>query len=109
MMDVHQEYLDKAGGAMSRGDFLSALQFALRAADVPRGREAVRCDAYILLALTSIELEMGEDALAFAVGASLAATWAGDSERQTRANSVVELVMARFPKLREDEAISLLH
>lgn len=109
MEDLHLEYLDRADGALSRGDYLAALQFALRAAEVPRGREAVRSDAYMLLALSSMELEMPEDALAFAVGASLSATWAGDEERQQRATAMVELVLARFPFLREDESSLLRH
>ena len=108
MTDCHQEYLEKAGGAMSRGDYLSAMQFALRAAEVPRGQEAIRCEAYILLALTSLALELAEDALAFAVGASLAAVWVQDGERIDKAQSVVELVMAHYPRLGECAA-PLLH
>lgn len=109
MSEIHLDYLAKADGAMSRGDYLTAMQFALRAADVPKGMESLRCDAYILLALTNLELEMGEDALAFAVGASLSATWVADENRMKRANAIVALVMARFPNLREQPPDTLVH
>lgn len=100
------ENLENAGGAMSRGDWLSALRFARRAAGVPKGMEVIRCDAYMLLALTSLELELAEDALAFAIGASLSATRSGDEPRQGRAAAIVDLVVARYPWLGEHSPIS---
>lgn len=99
METEHLGYLEKATGAISRRDYLTALQFGLRAANVPKGYEHVRCDAYMLLALTTMELGVPEDALAFAVGAHLAACWAHDSDREQKASSVVGLVIAHHPQL----------
>lgn len=96
---AYAEYLEKATGAMSRGDLLNALQFALQAAHVPRGQEHVRCDAYMLLALTSLEMRMDVEALTFAVGAHLAAHYAGDRQRQEKAAGIVSLVVTEFPQL----------
>ena len=90
-------YLERAAGAMSRRDYLSAMQYGLLAAGVPRGHDQIRCDAYMLLALTSLELGSPEDALAFAVGAHLAARWSGDEVREQKASSIVSLVMTQIP------------
>jgi len=102
-------YLEKASGAMSRRDFLSAIQFALRAAESSERLPDIRCDAYLLLALSSLEMEFGEDALAFSVGAHLAACWARDEQRQEKAASIVSLVVSRFPHLGADSAIPNFH
>lgn len=102
-------YLEKAAGAMSRRDYLSAIQFALRAADAPQGPAAVRCDAYMLLALSSMEMDLAEDALAFAVGAHLAACWAHDDERQQKAASVVSLVVSKYPAFGMEETLLHVH
>jgi hypothetical protein len=105
----HLEYLEKATGAISRRDYLTALQFALRAARVPRGYEHVRCDAYIVLALTSLEIGSPEDALAFAVGAHLAACWNRDEQREQKASSVVQVVIAQHPHLGAQAAQAAIH
>lgn len=97
----HVNYLERATGAMSRRDYLSAMQYGLLAAGVPRGHEQIRCDAYMLLALTSLELGSPEDALAFAVGAHLAARWSSDEMREEKAASIVSLVVAQSPRLAE--------
>lgn len=99
--------LDMATGAMTRRDYLTAMQFGLRAASVPKGQEDVRCDAYLLLALTSLELGLGEDALSFAVGAHLTAVWAGDCEREARAASIVSLVVTQYPRLSADDTLEI--
>ncbi|MDB4897099.1 MAG: hypothetical protein JWN15_3361 [Firmicutes bacterium] len=109
MESEHLNYLAKASGAISRRDYLTALQFGLRAAKVPRGYEHVRCDAYLLLAITTLELGVPEDALAFAVGAHLAACWARDTEREQKASSVVGLVIANNPHLGPDQTKTEIH
>jgi hypothetical protein len=109
MESEHLNYLAKASGAISRRDYLTALQFGLRAAKVPKGYEHVRCDAYLLLALTTLELGVPEDALAFAVGAHLAACWARDTEREQKASSVVGLVIANNPHLGRDQTKTEIH
>lgn len=105
----HTVYLEQASGAVARGDFLGAIQLALRAAEVPRGQEQVRCDAYMLLALTNLEIGLGEHALAFAVGAHLAARWLRDDAREERASAMVSMVITRHPNLSADNTFSSFH
>jgi hypothetical protein len=97
MAAEHVECLQRALGALSRGDYISALQLGLRAAKVPKGADHVRCDAYLLLALSSLELGAPEDALAFAIGAHLAAVWSVDQDRQEKATSMVSLILTQHP------------
>lgn len=104
----HATFLERAAGAMSRRDYLSAIQFGLLAAGVPQGYEEIRCDAYMLLALSSLELGSPEDALSFAVGAHLAARWSGDEEREERAASIVSLVVAHLPQA-DEWPVSRIH
>lgn len=102
MLTPQVDYLAKATGAMTRGDYLSAVQFALRAVDAPREQPHVRCDAYMVLALTTLEMGLPEEALAYAVGAHLAARWAGDDGREEKAASLVALVVAQYPGVGTD-------
>jgi len=102
-------YLEKASGAMSRRDYLSAIQFALRAAESSGRLPEIRCDAYLLLALSSLEMDLGEDALAFSVGAHLAACWSRDEGRQEKAAAMVSLVSSRFPHLGAEPAVPNFH
>ncbi len=108
-MEQCVNYLDKANGAVSRGDYLSAIQFALRAAMVPKGQEVLRCDAYMVLAVTSMEMEMGEEALSFAVGAMLVASWAKDEARQKKASALLSMVVGQFPHLKEERILPKYH
>ncbi len=106
MMDgIHYNYLERASGAISRRDYLSAIEYAMRAARAPRGQELLRCDAYMLLALSSLEMGLAEDALSYAVGAHLCAVQAGDEEREARAASLVAVVVAYYPNLGEEAAV----
>lgn len=102
-------YLELASGAMSRGDYLSAIRFARRASALPKSEETVRCDAFMLLALTSLELGLAEDALAFAVGAHLAACRVQSPDREARAASVVAVVLSHCPQLREQVDTTRFH
>ncbi len=109
MMENAQAYLELASGAMSRGDYLNAIRFARRASAVPMSEETVRCDAYMLLALTSIEMGLAEDALAFAVGAHLAACRVRCPEREQKAASIVAVVISQCPQLGEQTAATRFH
>lgn len=108
MIGGHGDYLDLAGAALSRRDFLAAMQYGLRAVHAPLAQPRHRCDAYLVLALSSLELGAPVDALAYAIGAHLAACRAGDEEREGQASSVVAVVMAHFPQLDMKEA-TLFH
>ena len=109
MMENAGSYLEMASGALSRGDYLSALRFARQASVVPEGQAAVRCDAYVLSALSSLEMGMAEDALAFAVGAHLSARRARCEEREERAASLVAFIVSRCPHLADGETMPTLH
>lgn len=109
MQIKHETYLAMAHGAVSRRDFLSALQFGLRAAHVPHGVDDLRCDALLLLTLVSLELGAGEDALAFGVGAHLLACRAQDQGREERAAALVAMVIAHHPHLGEDSIEREIH
>lgn len=90
----HAAYLVKAHGALSRRDYLTALQLGLRAAYAPRGQEVLRCEAHLLLALTSLELGAPEEALAYAVGAHLSACRLGDAAKEAQAAELVGFIVA---------------
>lgn len=109
MLEECLAYLEKANGAMTRGDYLAAIRFALRAAVVPKGQEIIRCDAYMVLAMTSLEMEMGEEALSFAIGAMLVASFTRDEERQRNASGLVSLVVNQFPHLNEERVLLKYH
>lgn len=99
METQHLTYLEKANGAISRRDYLSAIQYATKAAHVSRGSDQVRCDAYLLLALTTLEMDLPIEALAYAVGAHLAARWLRDAAREERAEAMIAMVVAQHPDL----------
>jgi len=103
-----QALLAQAETAWARRDYLRAMHLGMRAARSLQGRDQSLCDAYVLLALTSLELEMPETALAYAVGANLAACRLGDARREGQAAATLELVTARYPYLRDGE-IALMH
>ncbi|MDF2628601.1 MAG: hypothetical protein K0R39_2432 [Symbiobacteriaceae bacterium] len=103
----HTEFLDLATAAVSRGDYLSAWQYGLRAAGAPTDRHEVRCDAHMVLATTSLQLGDDEVALAYAVGAHLEACRIGDHLREEKASAIVAMVVAQHPHLRDDKPESL--
>ncbi|HYG60112.1 MAG TPA: hypothetical protein VD902_18755 [Symbiobacteriaceae bacterium] len=105
---AHAGYLEMAVGAMSRRDYLSAMQFGLRAAGAPRDQQSLRCDAQLLLALIAVELSAPEEALAYAVGAHLTASHARDGEREERAEQVLGMVVTHFPQL-ADQMLHTFH
>lgn len=107
MIASHSEYYDRAAAAVSRRDYLSAMQYGLRAAGAPRDQAALRCDAQMLLAIISLELGDEEAALAYAVGAHLGACRLGDSDRTQRAEAIVTMVLAQCPHLVENSATHL--
>jgi len=109
MTDSANAYLQVASSAMSRGDYLTAIAFARRASALPNGQASLRCDAYMLLALTSLELGLAEDALAFAVGAHLASYRVQCAEREQRAASIVAVVVSHHPHLGEDDPCHAFH
>lgn len=104
----HSDYLARASGALSRRDYLTAMQFGLRAAGAPGHMALVRCDAQLVLALTSLELGAPVEALAYAVGAHLTASRAGDSWREEQAAALLETVVVIYPYLR-DQYDALTH
>lgn len=108
MTVLHSGYLDRATAAASRGDYLSAMQYGLRAAGAPRDQAGLRCDAQMLLAIICQELDDPEAALAYGVGAHLAACRHGDEERSEKAEAIVAMIVAHHPHLCEP-APSLLH
>jgi hypothetical protein len=96
---VGAAYLAQAEGAMARGDLLRAIQMGLYAARDRKSSGATKCDAYLLLALASLELEAPAEALAFAVGAHLSACRCRDPVRTERATAVLHTVAALCPLL----------
>lgn len=105
----HAAYLQTAGGAISRGQYANAVQYALRAAAAPRDEQHIRCEAYMVLAMAALELNMPEDALMFAIGAHLTACWAHDPVREEKAASLVALVCAQHPELGEEVVSEGVH
>lgn len=103
----HTEFLDLATAAVTRGDYLSAMQYGLRAAGAPPERHELRCDAQMVLAATSLQLGDDEAALAYAVGAYLEACRLGDHLREERASALLAMVVAQHPHLKDDKAESL--
>lgn len=104
----HTDFLDLAAAAASRGDYLSAMQYGLRAVSAPRGQAGLRCDAQMLLAIVSLQLGDGPAALAYGVGAHLAACYAGDEQREEKAAAIVATVIAQHPYVGEAPP-SLMH
>ncbi|HLN62401.1 MAG TPA: hypothetical protein VK464_12690 [Symbiobacteriaceae bacterium] len=101
-METRQsDYLTLASGALSRGDYLTALQFGLWAAGTSGQELQTRCDAYLVLAITSLELGAPEDALGYAVGAHLMACQAEDEPREGQAAALVAVIVAHYPHLGE--------
>ncbi len=99
-METRQsDYLAQASGALSRGDYLTAMQFGLWAAGASGQELRTRCDAYLVLAITSLELGAPEDALSYAVGAHLMACQAEDEPREGQAAALVAVVVAHYPHL----------
>ena len=86
---------------MVRRDYLSALQLAMQAKGQAGPELDARFDVLYLLALSSLQIGLDLEALAWAVGALLAACWAADAERQERASSLVAMVLSQFPHLQE--------
>jgi hypothetical protein len=109
MEPQHLTYLEKANGAISRRDYLSAVQYAMKAAHVSRGSELIRCDAYLLLALTTLEMELPREALAYAVGAHFAARRSRDPAREERAEAMIAMVVAQHPYLGEENPARKFH
>jgi hypothetical protein len=107
MQTRHGDYLALASGALSRRDYLTALQFGLRAAGAPGDETPTRCDAYLVLAISSLELGAPEEALSYAVGAQLMACRCDDGWREEQAAALVAVLVAQFPYLRgEIDAIA---
>ncbi|HYF92104.1 MAG TPA: hypothetical protein VD969_07640 [Symbiobacteriaceae bacterium] len=104
----HTGYLDRAAAAASRGDYLSAMQYGLRAAGAHRDQAHLRCDALLLLAVICAELGDAEAALAYGVGAHLAAVRLRDAERAGKADAIVTMIVAQHPHLSEPST-RLLH
>lgn len=108
MTGRHTDYLDLAEAAISRRDYLSAMQYGLRAAGAPPEETGLRCDAQMLLAIAALELGDGETALAYGVGAHLAACYVHDAEREQRAEAIVAMVVAQYSYLSDIHA-PMLH
>lgn len=109
METQHLTYLEKASGAISRRDYLSAVQYAMKAAHVARGSDEIRCDAYLLLALTTLEMDLPTEALSYAVGAHLAARWSRDLAREERAEAMIAMIVAQHPHLGEENPAQKFH
>lgn len=95
-------YLGTAKEAAARQDWLTAHQFGLKAFCTPNATPAERCEARRLLALSSLQVGLVEDALSHAVGAHLLATVLGDPVAEREAVELVGLIMAHQPKLDEE-------
>jgi hypothetical protein len=89
----------RAYDAFARKDCISAAQHALRAAQRKTNPPEVRCDAYVLLTLTALQLDSPEPALAYAVGANLLAYKLQDEVAEKEAEAVLDLVLAQYPEL----------
>lgn len=100
-MQKSAETLTRANGAMVRRDYLSALHLAMQAKGQAGPEMHARCDALFLLALSSMEMGMEFEALAWAIGAHLAACFVADADREARASSLVAMVVSQFPHLQE--------
>jgi hypothetical protein len=107
-MEQYQLYLEQASGALSRRDYLTAMQLGRRAAAAPAAAAHLRADAYLVLAMSSLNLEAPQDALAYAVGACLVACRSGDDLREERAAAMISLVVAQYPYLATESPL-LLH
>lgn len=95
-------YLGTAKEAAARQDWLTTHQFGLKAFCAPGATPAERCEARRLLALSSLQVGLVEDALSHAVGAHLLATVLGDAAAEREAVELVGLIMAYQPKLDEE-------
>jgi hypothetical protein len=104
----HAVYLEQASDALFRRDYLTAMQWGLRAAAAPESLAPLRCDAYLVLAMTSLHLGAPEDALAYAVGAALLAQHSEDDRQDEQADAILALVLAQYPYLAEEPSL-LLH
>lgn len=91
--------LSRAEAALARRDLLTAVQIALRAAGRRTAAPAVRCGAYRVLALSAVQLDSPEPALAYAVAGSLTAQQAGDESMSQQADEVLRYVLTRYPDL----------
>lgn len=96
------EYLGTAREAASRNDWITTHQFGLKAFVAPAATPAERCEARRLLALSSLQVGLVEDALSHAVGAHLLATVLGDPVAEREAVELVGLIMAYQPKFDEE-------
>ncbi|MFZ5813802.1 MAG: hypothetical protein ACOY93_00685 [Bacillota bacterium] len=94
---VHE--LVRAYDAFARRDCLTAAKWALKAATRRANPPEVRCDAYMLLTLTALQLDSPEGALSYAVGANLLAYKLEDEEVERQAEAVLDLVLAQYPEL----------
>jgi hypothetical protein len=95
-------YLGTAKEAAARQDWLTTHQFGLKAFCAPAATPAERCEARRLLALSSLQVGLVEDALSHAVGAHLLATVIGDPVAEREAVELVGLIMAHQPQLGEE-------
>jgi len=107
MTGRHTDYLDLAEAAVSRRDYLSAMQYGLRAAGAPPEETGLRCDAQMLLAIVSLELGDGETALTYGVGAHLAACYGGDADREQKAEAIVAMIVAQYSYLSDIHTVML--
>lgn len=100
MIVSEADSLQRAGGAMSRRDYLGAIRYGVQAARAADA--AMRCDAQLLLALACLEIDQAEPALAYAVGAHLEASGVHDRDREAKVAAVVACISARYPILGMD-------
>jgi hypothetical protein len=97
-------FLGTARDAVARQDWVTAHQFGLKAFRFSGATPAERCEARRLLALTSLQVGLKEEALSHAVGAHLIACVIGDSIQEREAASLVALILAHHPELGEDRS-----
>lgn len=95
-------FLGTAREAAARQDWLTTHQFGLKAFCAPTATAAERCEARRLLAFSSLQVGLVEDALSHAVGAHLLATVLGDSAAEREAVALVGVIMAEHPHLGEE-------
>lgn len=95
-------FLGTAREAAARQDWLTTHQFGLKAFCAPASTPVERCEARRLLALSSLQVGLVEDALSHAVGAHLLATVLGDVNAEREAVALVGLIMAEYPDLGEE-------
>lgn len=96
------QVLGTAREAAARQDWLTTHQFGLKAYCAPAATAAERCEARRLLALSSLQVGLVEDALSHAVGAHLLATVLSDPIAEREAVELVGLIMAHQPTLAEE-------